>query len=127
MGSLRLVERLFTEQEANELLPQLRELLERLRQAKEALASGAAASVTRVASNGTAAAAATGSAAEREFSGVLAEIEALGVVVRDPDSGLVDFAASRGGEPIYLCWRLGEDRVGYWHPRDTGYAGREPL
>jgi len=121
------VERLFTEQEANELLPALRELLERLRRAREQLSAAAPSQSLRVASNGSASAAAAGSAAEREFTDVLAEIEALGVVVRDPESGLVDFAATRGDEPVYLCWRLGEDRVAHWHPRDTGYAGREPL
>lgn len=127
MGSLPLVERLFSEQEANELLPQLRELLQRLRQATDALSSGAAGAATRVASNGSAAAAAAGSAEERAFTEVMGEIEALGVIVRDPESGLVDFASTREGEPIYLCWRLEEDRVAFWHPRDTGYGGREPL
>jgi hypothetical protein len=39
----------------------------------------------------------------------------------------VDFAANREGEPVYLCWRLGEDHIGYWHARDTGFMGREPL
>ena len=121
------MERLFTEAEANELLPALRTLLERLRGARSELMERAETAGHRAASNGSAAAAAQGSAAERAFNQVLAEVEALGVVVRDADTGLVDFASTREGEPIYLCWRLGEDRVAFWHPRDTGYAGREPL
>ena len=48
-------------------------------------------------------------------------------ILRDPDSGLVDFASERDGEQIYLCWRLGEERIAFWHPRDTGFMGRRPL
>ena len=56
-------------------------------------------------------------------------IEALGVLVKDVDSGLVDFPASHAvtGEPVFLCWKLGEDTIGFWHEQDAGYAGRKPL
>lgn len=50
-----------------------------------------------------------------------------GIVLRDVESGLVDFPAERDGQPIFLCWRLGEDDIGYWHPPDTGFSGRRPL
>ena len=122
------MERVFTEQEANALLPRLTELLTRLHDAYGAAVESASAAGRRVASsNGSAAAAMSVSAAEREYLDVLNEIEAVGVVVRDADSGLVDFPALRAGEPVYLCWRLGEDAVAHWHPRDAGYAGRQPL
>jgi hypothetical protein len=49
------------------------------------------------------------------------------VVVRDPSTGLVDFPAERDGEPVYLCWRLGEDEVAHWHDRDSGFSSRQPL
>jgi hypothetical protein len=39
----------------------------------------------------------------------------------------VDFPALREGREVYLCWRLGEDEVGYWHELTTGFAGRQPL
>ena len=58
------------------------------------------------------------------------EVEALneqGIVLRDPESGLIDFPARREGREIFLCWRLGEDRVAYWHGPDSGFAGRKPL
>jgi hypothetical protein len=55
------------------------------------------------------------------------EVHALGVVVKDLDSGLVDFPGLRDGEPILLCWRLGEDEVGWWHRPEDGFAGRQPL
>jgi hypothetical protein len=54
-------------------------------------------------------------------------ISGLGIILRDVESGLVDFPAERDGNEVYLCWRLGEDHVGYWHPPETGFAGRRPL
>jgi hypothetical protein len=54
-------------------------------------------------------------------------IHGLGALVKDPDEGLVDFPARRGDEDVYLCWRLGEDEIEYWHGVDEGFAGRKPL
>jgi len=54
-------------------------------------------------------------------------IQALGVELKDPATGLIDFPALRDGVVIYLCWRYGEPRVAFWHPVDTGFAGRQPL
>lgn len=58
-------------------------------------------------------------------------IEALGVEVKDLDTGLCDFTARRhdadGVRDVYLCWRFGEKRVDYWHELATGFAGRAPL
>lgn len=55
------------------------------------------------------------------------EIEDAGVVVRDPSIGLIDFPSERDGEPIFLCWRLGDEGLSFWHGRDDGFAGRQPL
>ncbi|HEY7675893.1 MAG TPA: DUF2203 domain-containing protein [Candidatus Methylomirabilis sp.] len=55
------------------------------------------------------------------------EVQALGCVVKDLDMGLVDFPAIRNGVEVYLCYRLGEDRIAFWHGTDEGYAGRKPL
>ena len=57
----------------------------------------------------------------------LSELEAVDVVVRDVDRGLVDFPALRDGEEVYLCWLVDEDEIGYWHAPDAGFAGRRPL
>ena len=54
-------------------------------------------------------------------------IHALGAVVKDLDAGLVDFPARVEGEDAFLCWRLGEDEIAYWHGPDEGFAGRKPL
>ncbi len=50
-----------------------------------------------------------------------------GALLRDLQAGLVDFHALRDGRPVFLCWRLGEEAIGYWHEIDSGFAGRRPL
>jgi hypothetical protein len=60
----------------------------------------------------------------REF---VQELTALGVELKDFFTGLVDFPARRGGRDIYLCWKLGEAEVAYWHEMDAGFAGRQKL
>ena len=122
-------ERLFNIDEANALLPTLRPLLERLQEVQQRLADDDLLQRLRsaAAGNGGGAAAREVMATGDEFGRITAEIESLGVVVRDPASGLVDFPAERDGDAIYLCWRVEEDRVGHWHDRDSGFMGRQPL
>ena len=62
-----------------------------------------------------------------EVAEIIAELDALGVQVKDIEVGLVDFPADRGGETVLLCWKVGEEAVGYWHGLEEGYAGRKPL
>ena len=57
----------------------------------------------------------------------LEKIQATGCVVKDLEIGLLDFPARINGEPVYLCWRLGEDRIRFYHAQDEGFAGRKPL
>lgn len=54
-------------------------------------------------------------------------IEATGCVVKDLDVGLLDFPARIDGEAVYLCWKLGEDRIRFFHRQDEGFKGRKPL
>jgi hypothetical protein len=49
------------------------------------------------------------------------------VLVKDIDVGLVDFPVRRGDETVLLCWKVGEDRIRFWHGLEEGYAGRKPL
>jgi len=51
----------------------------------------------------------------------------MGVEVKDPSTGLIDFRSLRGDEEVYLCWRLGEGRIAWWHDLDSGFQGRRPL
>lgn len=57
----------------------------------------------------------------------VAELEDLGVRVRDIDSGLIDFPAIRFGNTVYLCWRYGESEIEYWHSANEGFSGRKSL
>ncbi len=54
-------------------------------------------------------------------------IQDLGVLIKDLNAGLVDFPAQREEHEIYLCWRYGEERVGYWHEIESGFAGRQVI
>jgi hypothetical protein len=63
----------------------------------------------------------------REIDGYIRELAELGVECKDPAMGLVDFPGEIGGRRVYLCWRLGEPAVEYWHDLNAGYAGRQPL
>ena len=63
----------------------------------------------------------------RRFSELIAELETLGVELKDPLSGLLDFRAKRGDQEVYLCWRIGEESVDFWHTLDGGFAGRRPM
>lgn len=62
-----------------------------------------------------------------EFARLIDEIDALGVILRDVEVGLVDFPARTRGLPIYLCWRAGEPQVAFWHGRSEGFAGRKSI
>jgi hypothetical protein len=63
----------------------------------------------------------------QEIRAAVRQIEALGCMVKDADLGLVDFLAQRGTEQVWLCWRLGEPTIRYWHGLGEGFAGRKPL
>ena len=57
----------------------------------------------------------------------LQELDAIGCVFKGFEAGLVDFYSLRDDRPIFLCWRLGEDRIAYWHEIESGFAGRQPI
>jgi hypothetical protein len=119
--------RIFALEEASALLPAVTPLLESLRAANDAMESRSEAVMESVPTNG-------GGAVHREFidasrqaGRALDALNEMGVIVRDPATGLIDFPAMRDEDIVFLCWRLGEDAIAWWHPTDTGFAGREPL
>jgi hypothetical protein len=57
----------------------------------------------------------------------LDQIQETGCVVKDLDIGLLDFPARIDNEDVYLCWRLGEDRIRFYHRQDEGFTGRKPI
>ena len=127
----------FTPEEANAALAQVRPLVESMVAAKRELDEAQERRdevAQRIAGNGggippaeLAALDEAVDAAATELAGVIASVQELGVLVKDLDSGLVDFPAQRDGEDILLCWQLGEDEVAYWHGLEDGYAGRRPI
>lgn len=100
----------YTRAEAEKLLPRVRPLLEDLQRRIAAYRRRATDPVAR------------------EIEALLREIAELGVEVKDPDLGLIDFRTVRRGHEVYLCWKLGEgDRISFWHDLDTGFAGRKII
>lgn len=57
----------------------------------------------------------------------VAEIDAIGVQVKDLDTGLLDFPYQLDGDIVLLCWKLGEGRIDYWHTVEDGFRGRQPI
>jgi hypothetical protein len=57
----------------------------------------------------------------------IAEIDAIGVQVKDLEAGLIDFPCSLDGEVVLLCWRIGESSIEHWHTVDSGFQGRQPV
>ena len=65
--------------------------------------------------------------AEQTAKDSLAEIDAIGVQVKDIDIGLLDFPCQVQGEVILLCWKMGEKDITHWHGTDEGFSGRKPI
>jgi hypothetical protein len=132
-----MASRVFTPEEANAALPELRPVVEAMVDAKRVLDDAQErrdAVGRRIAGNGGGIPPAELATLEQEvndaataLAAAIGEVQALGVLVKDLDSGLVDFPAKRAGEDILLCWQLGEDEVAFWHGLEDGYAGRRPL
>ncbi len=61
------------------------------------------------------------------WNNAIRDIEDTGVMIKNPDLGLVDFYSIRDGQVVFLCWQRGEPEVRYWHTLDGGYGGRRPL
>jgi hypothetical protein len=65
--------------------------------------------------------------AEQRAKDALAEIDSIGVQVKDIDTGLLDFPCEVDGRVVLLCWRMGEASITHWHGTEEGFAGRKPI
>jgi hypothetical protein len=129
--------RTFTVEEANAAVVELRPIVEQLVRHGRNLAAAQrrqAELVTRIAGNGGDMAPSdlreAAETIEREAAaiGKCADlIDAAGAQIKSLEEGLLDFPALRGDEVVLLCWKLGEEEIGYWHGVDEGFAGRKPL
>jgi hypothetical protein len=132
-----VADRLFTVQEANEALETIRPLAEemvRRRRALRELEEEHEALAVTAAGNGHGfdprSAGSRMEAVQREQAALaecVSRIQSAGAQVKDLDTGLLDFPSERDGDPILLCWRVGEPEIGWWHTAEEGFAGRKPL
>ena len=124
--------KLFTVEEANALLPSVRHILRKVQRSRRRLS--AYRHEAKLAAEG---AEQGGGGMEggslyatilTNFTDEIAELEAIGVQLKDFDRGLVDFPSLREGRVVLLCWQLGEgDNLEWWHDMDAGFGGRTPL
>jgi hypothetical protein len=128
-------ERVFTPDEANSALSRVRPLAERMVELRGKLASleGEQREVVRiVAGNGHGDGVGDARTPEfaslaRELQDVVAELTLIGVEIKDPDTGLLDFPAVRAGVKVLLCWQIGEESVEWWHTAEDGFGGRREV
>ena len=132
--------KLFSVEEANQLLPQVRQILQELRrfrnEMEELERKKAVEELSWLQPDGTVSPKAQESLEQFEqqqdqkmevFERTLQGLNAIGGQLKDLDAGLVDFFTARGETLVYLCWKDGEDEIRYWHDLESGFAGRRPL
>jgi hypothetical protein len=120
-------ERTYTPAEADAVLPELRERLERIRANRQVMLGAAERIRGQVEADGGGHFGNDYWQAARALKADVEHLAAQNIVLRDPETGLIDFPGERDGRAVFLCWRLGEDRVEHWHEVESGYLGRKPL
>ena len=120
-------ERFFTVEEANALIPGLRDRLNAIREARRLVLEHAEPVRERAEHNGGGKQGAELYDAMRTLRDGVEKLSEEGIILRDADSGLIDFPSRREGRLVFLCWTPEEDRIGFWHEVDTGFGGRKPL
>jgi hypothetical protein len=120
-------ERLFSIVEADAELEELRVRLPRLREARQRLIDTGERITSAVQIDGGGTEGSDWFRAQETLKRELLWLADRGILLRDPDTGLVDFPGERDGERVFLCWRLGEERVGWYHSERSGFSSRKPL
>ena len=124
--------KIFTHEEADDLIPVVRPKLEEIKILYEQVGSlresvKSAAMAAELGGGGIK----NGSVYVKslyEIGRITTELFQLGIQLKDYSRGLIDFPCLRNGQVILLCWQLGEDeRIAWWHEMETGFAGRKPL
>ena len=123
-------ERTFTIGEANSLVPDLELLLlevQRMRRFVLKIRDEIQKAREKITENGGSP---HGPAYLKALEYIMARVERIqqmGVLVKDLEKGLCDFPFMLDGRMVYLCWKLGEAEVGWWHETDTGFSNRKPI
>ena len=120
--------------EANARVAEVRPLLEELRADRGAVAEAQRELVRARTTNGSSEHAEELALREAEIRDIVrrmqrtvGQLDEWGIALRDIGSGLIDFPALANGRPIWLCWRLGESDIGWWHEQNAGFDSRRPL
>ena len=126
--------RTFTVEQANLTLPYVRRVVEDIVRTYEQWQDRVREFEVVAASGPTPATSSLAESLQRDVQGLAAdidrysaELEQVGARIEGYDRGRVDFPAEVEGRPVYLCWRLGEPSVQFWHEVDTGFDARRPL
>ena len=122
-----MTQQVFDLERADAALPMLRELLPRVRDARRDLIDASERIDAAVAADGGGVAGSDWFSAQERLRADLTALAEAGILLRDPETGLVDFPAEREGRRVFLCWRLGEDRVAWFHEERGGFSNRKPL
>ncbi len=132
--------KLFTVEEANQLLPRVQEILHQLRRQRDEIRKleqkKAVEELSWLREDGTVSPKAQREVARfekrmeetaRSFEAQIQELNTLGAQLKDLEEGLVDFFTARGDTLVCLCWKDGEQKIRYWHDLESGFAGRRSL
>ncbi len=128
--------RAFTLDEANSFLPRLTQLLPQIQESKskhDQLQEKVAEYTHLMSSNGHIIEKELNEArqelvqATNEVNRLIERLQEMDCELKDIEQGLVDFRTEREGREVYLCWKLGEPDIRWWHELDAGFAGRQPL
>jgi hypothetical protein len=126
--------RLFTVNEANDLLPTLRPLVEQILENIRRLKAASETVIRKERLNPEAPNLMERLGEDNEIArligqvkGWVEEINSYGCLCKGVEQGLIDFPCMLGAEVVFLCWQVGESNVGYWHRIEDGFAGRKPL
>ena len=123
-------ERIFSIAEANSLLPQLEEMLLEIKRERKLLAkveSEVKKASDQARQDGGTTYGPRYIRAMEHIARNIEKIHEMGVLIKDLEKGLCDFPYLLDGRMVYLCWKLGESEIRWWHETHTGYSDRQPL
>ena len=133
--NLPVKDKLFSVEEANKLLPEIRTILDEFKDRKkmffelkeEIIELTEVVDSEEYRSEELSKKERIMMATSKEIENLFEEIADLGCVVKDIDNGLVDFISIFKGRKVFLCWKQGEDKVSWYHDMQTGFTGRKKI
>lgn len=120
----------FTLEEANAALDVIKPIMDEIQRIRQDILDNQPEAwpvIEKAAGNGGGQAASLLARSFERLDTLVHQIQDMGVLLKDLNTGLMDFPAWRENHEVYLCWKYGEQRIEYWHEIDSGFAGRQPL